>query len=149
MPKIERSIEINSTRDKLWEIISDVDNETEYWRGTKSVRNISRKGNEIEREIVQNFRNAKIKQKVVFRPKDSVEVQYLKGVTEGVKTLTIERIDESRQRLKALWDVRFPGIFRLTTPMIKSHVEKGTIGALERIKNAAEGKRATVGQVKT
>ena len=140
MPKIERSIEINSTRDKLWEIISDVDNEAQYWLGTKSVHNISRQGNEIEREITQNFRNAKIKQKVVLHPKDSVEVQYLKGITEGVKILTIESLDENRQRLKAFWDIRFPGVYRLATPMIKSHVEKGTIGALERIKKAAEAK---------
>jgi len=140
LPKIERSIEMNSTRDKLWEIISDVNNEARYWLGTKSVHNISRKDNEIEREITQNFRNAKIKQKVVLHPKDSVEVQYLEGITEGVKILTIESLDEDRQRLRASWEIRFPGVYRLTTPMVKSHVEKGTIGALERIKKAAEAK---------
>jgi len=140
LPKIEHSIEINSTRDRLWEIISDVDNEARYWLGTKSVFNISRQGNEIEREITQNFRNAKIKQKVVLHPKDSTEVKYLKGITEGVKVVSIESLDENTQRLRAFWDIRFPGIYGLITPMIKSHVEKGTIGALERIKKAAEAK---------
>ena len=142
MTKIEHSIEISSTRDVLWEIMSDVDNEAEYWYGTKSVSNISKQGNEIEREITQNFRNHKIKQRVVLHPKDSVDIQYLKGLTEGVKILTIDTLEENKQRLKAFWDIRFPGIFRLTTPMLRSHVEKGTVEALKRIKDAAETKNS-------
>ena len=139
MPKIEHSIEINSTKERLWQIISDVDNESEYWWGTKEVRNISREGNEINREITQNFRNSTIKQKVILHPnEDSVEVRYLKGINEGVKILTIEPIGENSQRLKAFWDIHFPGIYRLGTPVIKRHVERGTIAALERVKKAAE-----------
>ncbi|MHB8567591.1 MAG: type II toxin-antitoxin system RatA family toxin [Nitrososphaerales archaeon] len=140
MPKFEHSIEINSSKDKVWEIISDLDNEPEYWYGTKSVHNISREGNVITREITQNFGDRRIEQKVVLHPKDSIEVQYLRGVTEGVKILTIESLGESKQRLSAHWDIHFPGIFKLGTPMIKGHVEKGTVMALERIKNVAEGR---------
>ncbi len=139
MPRIERSIEINSSRDKLWDVISDLDNEPEYWYGTKSVHNISREGDVIVREITQNFGGKRIKQRVVLHPKDSIEVRYVRGVTEGVKVLTIESLGENKQRLRAYWDVRFPGLFKLGTPMIKGHVEKGTTMALERIKNAAEG----------
>ncbi len=138
MPKIEESIEIQATQDRVWNIISDLENEGEYWYGTRDVRILSRNGNEIDREIAQNFRNHKIAQKVILRPKESVEIRYLKGLTEGVKVLSIESIGEDRQRLKAFWDVHFTGIYWLATFLVKRHTRNGTLHALERIKQTAE-----------
>ena len=43
MASIEVEIEINATTDKVWETISDIDNEPKFWKGTKEVRNISKK----------------------------------------------------------------------------------------------------------
>ena len=139
MPRIERTIDIEASREKVWEIISDLDNEGEYWWGTKEVHNLSREGNVINRYIIQNFRNHKITQKVVLNPKVSIEIQYLKGLTEGVKTMKLEDL-ENRQRLTAIWDVHFPGIYRLFGSYLSSHVLKGTVGALQRIKDVAEGR---------
>ncbi len=45
--KIEVSTKIKSTVDKVWGIISDIDNETKYWKGTKEIHNISKDGNKI------------------------------------------------------------------------------------------------------
>ncbi|HZW55913.1 MAG TPA: SRPBCC family protein [Nitrososphaerales archaeon] len=140
MPKIDHSIEINASRDRLWEIISDVDNECVYWWGTKAIKNISKDGEVIIRDITQNFGNRKIRQRVILHPKDSVEIQYVKGITEGVKLLSIESVGENKQNLRAYWDVTFSGVLKVATPIIKSHVEKGTLGALQRIKEAAEKK---------
>ena len=144
MPKIEHTVEINASRDRVWDIISDLDNESRYWHGTRVVENISKNGDVIERNIMQNFGNRKIRQRVILHPKNSVEIQYLKGMTEGVRLLSIESLDESRQRLRAHWDVTFTGMLKLATPMIRSHVEKGTLGALQRIKDAAERKETEV-----
>jgi hypothetical protein len=115
MPKIEHSIEIEASVERVWDIISDLDNEAEYWWGTKEVHNISKNGNVIDREIVQNFRNHRILQKVIISPKNKIEVQYLKGLTEGSKLLKLESISENKQRLSATWDVRFPGIYSLAS----------------------------------
>jgi len=136
--KIKHSIEINASKDRVWEIISDLENEPEYWYGTKDTRTISRNGNVVEREITQNFRNHKILQKAVLHPKNSVEIQYLKGLTMGSKIISIEPLEENKQRLNVFWDIHFEGIYKLATPMIKGHTEKGTIGALSRIKQVAE-----------
>jgi len=138
MPKIENTIEIKATKDKVWEIISDLDNEAEYWWGTKEVRNISKEGNTINREITQNFRNHKISQKVILRPKDEIEIQYLKGLTEGAKILKLETVGDNSQKLTSTWNVHFPGIYVLLTWWIAGHVKKGNIDALDRIKKAAE-----------
>ena len=40
--EIKTSVMINSNVDKIWDVISDIDNEPKFWKGTKSVRNISK-----------------------------------------------------------------------------------------------------------
>jgi len=138
MPRIEGSIEIKATKDRVWEVISDLDHEPDYWWGTKDVRNISKDGNTIDREITQNFRNHKISEKVILLPKDEIEISYLKGLTEGVKFLKLETIGENIQKVTAKWDVHYPGIYVLLSYFIPRHVRKGTTEALVRIKRASE-----------
>jgi len=139
VPKIEESIEIDAPVDRVWDIISDLDNEPEYWWGTREVKNLTREGNVIDREIYQNFRKHGIKQRVTLRPRTEVEIQYLKGLTEGVKFLRLESAGENRQRLVALWKIHFTGIYWFATPFIQRHVRKGTRDALLRIKDVSEG----------
>jgi hypothetical protein len=127
----------------VWEIISDLDHEPEYWWGTKVVKNISREQNILNREITQNFRNKKIVQKVILRPMDEVETIYVKGVTEGTKLIKIESISQEKQRVTAKWNIRFPGFYSLMSYFISRHVKKGTLDALDRIKKASETPRAT------
>ena len=138
MPKIAGSIEIRATKDRVWEIISDLDHEPDYWWGTKEVRNISKEGITIDREITQNFRNHKITQKVILRPKEEIETRYLKGLTEGVKLLKLETVGDNTQKVTAAWDVHFPGIYILLTYFIARHMRRGTTDALDRIKKASE-----------
>jgi hypothetical protein len=138
LTRIEESIEIQASKERVWNIISDLENEGEYWYGTRDTRIISRNGNEVEREITQNFRNHKILQKAILRPKESVEIHYLKGITEGVKVVSIQSLSEDRQKLTASWDVHFTGIYKLAEPIIKRHTLSGTVHALQRIKESAE-----------
>jgi len=140
VPKIEESIQIDAIADRVWDIISDLDNEPEYWWGTREVRNFSKEGNVIDSEIYQNFRKHGIKQKVILRPKTEIEIRYLKGLTEGVKFLRLEPLGENRQKLVALWNIHFPGIYWFATPFIQRHVRKGTRDALQRIKDVSEGR---------
>ena len=51
MAEIKTSVIINATQEKVWDVISDIDNEPKFWKGTKEVRNISKDGNQISREI--------------------------------------------------------------------------------------------------
>jgi hypothetical protein len=138
MPKIARSIEIQANKDIVWKIISDLGNEPDYWYGTKEVRIISKNDLTVEREITQNFRNHKIMQKIVLHPSDFMEIDYLKGLTEGKKTLTIEQTSENSVVLRVFWDIHFSGLFWFATPFITRHTTNGTEHALERIKSAAE-----------
>ena len=68
MAIIDTSIDINASVDTVWNIISDLDSEPKFWKGTKETRIISRDGNVITREIVIAFRDSKCMQKITIQP---------------------------------------------------------------------------------
>ena len=76
MTTIEVEIEINATVDKVWDIVSDIDNEPKFWKGTKKVKNISKEGNIINREITIAFRDQKCLQEVKIDDKKRIEAKF-------------------------------------------------------------------------
>ena len=89
MAIINVEIEINSTIDKVWEVVSDIDNEPKFWKGTKEVKNLSKDENVIKREITIAFRDQKCLQEVRIYPKEKIEAKFTKGIIEGVKTVSL------------------------------------------------------------
>lgn len=63
------SREMSAPVDRIWNIVADVDNEPKYWRGTKTVKNISKAENKIEREVTIAFKDSKCRQTVLLNPK--------------------------------------------------------------------------------
>ena len=137
MAKIEVSTKIKSTANKVWDIISDIDNETKYWKGTKEIHNISKDGNKIKREVVIAFRDSKCLQEVTMYPKEKIEVEFTKGIIQGTKTINLKTL-EGEILLEAIWDVKLSGMMGMFTGMIKKHVKSGTEQALQAIKSEAE-----------
>ena len=105
MAEIKTSVIINSTQEKIWEVISDIDNEPKFWKGTKEVKNISKKENHISREITIAFRDQKCLQEVTIVPKETIKAVFTKGVIVGEKILTLKNMDNSCE-LEAVWDVK-------------------------------------------
>jgi len=137
MAIIDTSIGINAPVDRVWDIISDLDNEPKFWRGTKETRIISRDGNVVTREIVIAFRDSKCMQKITIQPKEKIYAEFTKGIIKGSKTLTLKPKDGS-SLLEANWDVKMSGLAGMFTGMIKKHIRSGTEQALESIKQKAE-----------
>ena len=137
MAKIEVSTKIKSTVDKVWDIISDIDNETKYWKGTKEIHNISKDGNKINREVIIAFRDSKCLQEVTLNPKEKIEIVFTKGIIQGTKTITLKML-KGEILLEAIWDVKLSGMMGMFTGMIKKHVKSGTEQALQAIKLEAE-----------
>ena len=135
--KIEVSTKIKSTIDKVWEIVSDLDNETKYWKGTKEIHNISRDGNKIKREVIIAFRDSKCLQEVTIFPKERIEALFTKGIIQGTKTITLTP-SEDQVLLETVWDMKLSGMMGMFTGMIKKHVKNGTEQALQAIKEEAE-----------
>ena len=138
MAEIETSIEINASIDKVWELVSDIDNEPNFWRGTKEVRNISKEGNVVKREIIIAFRDQKCQQEVTLYPKEKIVAQFTKGIIDGSKTVSLKSQNE-HTLLEAKWDIKLTGIMGMFTGMVKKHIKDGTDLALQNIKKELEG----------
>ena len=137
MAIIDTSIDINAPVDRVWDIISDLNNEPKFWRSTKETRIISRDGNVVTREITIAFRDSKCMQKITIQPKEKIYAEFTKGIIKGSKTLTLKPKDGS-SLLEANWDVKMSGLVGMFTGMIKKHIRSGTEQALESIKQKAE-----------
>ena len=137
MATIDTSIQINAPIDKVWDIISDLDAEPKFWRGTKETKIISRDGNLITREIVIAFRDSKCMQKITLEPKERIHAEFTKGIIKGSKTLILKTKNDGSV-LEANWDVKMGGLAGMFTGMIKKHIRSGTEQAIKSIKQQAE-----------
>ena len=137
MVEIKASVTINTTLDKIWSVISDINNEPEFWKGTKSIRNISQEGNTTKREITIAFKDKKCLQDVTLYPKEKVEAVFTKGIISGRKTVTIRETGNAYE-LEAIWDIKLSGMMGMFTGMIKKHIQSGTEQALIEIKREVE-----------
>jgi len=137
MAIIETSVEINSTSEKVWELVSDIDNEPKFWKGTKEVKNFSREGNVVVREIIIAFRDQKCQQEVTFYPKEKIVAVFTKGIISGSKTIELIS-QENLILLEVKWDIKLTGIMSMFTGMIKKHIKSGTDFALQSIKEELE-----------
>ena len=137
MTIINSSIDINASIEKVWNIISDLDNEPKFWKGTKESRTISKDGNVIVREIIIAFRDSKCMQKITLYPKEKIYAEFTDGILKGSKTLNLKSKENSLW-LEVEWDIKMTGLAGMFTGMIKGHVKGGTEQALELIKLEAE-----------
>jgi len=137
MAFIDVHIDIISSVDKVWDIISDLDNEPEFWKGTKETKIISREANVITREIVIAFRNSKCMQKITIYPKEKIHAEFTKGILKGSKTIIVKP-REGGSLLEVNWDIKMSGLSGMFPGMIKKHIKGGTEQALQSIKLKAE-----------
>jgi len=137
MAIIESSIEINAPIERVWDLVSDIDNEPKFWKGTKEVLNISKEGNTVNREIIIAFRDQKCQQRVTLFPKEKIVAVFTKGIISGGKTINLISKDH-KTLLQANWDIKLTGIMGMFTGMVKNHIKNGTDLALENIKETLE-----------
>lgn len=137
MAEIQAQVQIHAPIEKVWKIISDLDNEPKFWRGTKEVRNISKDGNKVKREITIAFKDKKCMQEVTLFPQEKIEAVFTDGVIQGTKSINITPKNDS-VNLEAVWDIKLSGMMGMFTGMIKKHIKSGTEQALQSIKEEAE-----------
>ena len=137
MAVIETSIGINVPSEKVWDLVSDIDNEPKFWKGTKEVRNISKEGDVVNREIIIAFRDQKCQQEVTLYPKEKIVAVFTKGIITGNKTLKLIS-QENQTLLQVKWDIKLTGIMSMFTGIIKKHIRSGTDLALQSIKEELE-----------
>lgn len=131
---------INAPVDRVWEIISDLDKDPEYWHGTRSVKNIRKEENLIERETTIAFKESKCKEIITLEPKNKITIDIISGPITGKKIIELENIKNDKSKIEVKWKIQMKGIMRLFAFVVKKHILKGTRDALERISQKAETK---------
>ena len=137
MAEIQAQVQINATIEKVWSIVSDIDNEPKFWKGTKEVKNISKEGNKVMREITIAFKDKKCMQEVTLYPQKKIEALFTDGIIQGTKLVNLSSTDKG-VNLEAKWDIKLSGMMGMFTGMIKKHIKSGTEQALQSIKEEAE-----------
>lgn len=137
---INQSIEMDAPQSKVWEIVSDVDNDPKYWSGMSEVKNAERKGgNVIERVVKVGFMGHEGHQIIKLHPKESVELVMTKGPLKGSRNIKLIPIQDRKTMVEVAWDFEFSGVPSFARAFVKSQLERVTDEALSKI--AREAKR--------
>ena len=137
MAIIDVSVDINTPIDRVWDIVSDLDNEPKFWKGTKETKIISRDDNIVTREIIIAFRDSRCMQTITIQPKEKIHAEFTKGIIKGSKTISLDP-KKVGCSLNAKWDIKMSGLAGMFTGMISKHVRSGTEQALKAIKQEVE-----------
>ena len=145
MVSVRSEVAIEAPPESVWGIISDLDGEPRYWKGTTAIRNVSSSGNTVTREITIAFRGKKCMQVVTVHPMERIEAAFTEGVMRGTRTLSIRAAGGGAGAgrgptvLRAEWDVSLDGMAgMLAGVVVGRHIRGGTEQALAAIKSEAE-----------
>ena len=138
MATIAEVREVKASADEVWDIISDVDRDPEYWSGLTSIRNIRKEGNLIEREVVVGFMGRKGTQRIELFPKESIQLTMIDGPLRGSREIKLVSLGAKRTKIDVSWDIQFSVIPDFAQGFVRSRLEEGTREALDKIAKAAE-----------
>jgi ribosome-associated toxin RatA of RatAB toxin-antitoxin module len=138
MANFHTSKKIHAPVSEVWKVLSDIDREPEFWHGIKSIKNISKSGNIVEREVVISFKNSVCKETVTIVPMESITTDITEGPLKGKKVVVINRDEEKASVVDVEWDIRLSGFMGIFSKMVKKHILEGTNDALNRISKEVE-----------
>jgi carbon monoxide dehydrogenase subunit G len=124
MSTFQISTEIPAPLENVWNIVSDIDRKPEYWHGTKSVMNIRKVGNIVERETVIAFRNSVCKEIVTLDAKNAVKKRIIDGPIRGTKDIILTPIGTNKTRVDVNWAITVNGLFELFVDNNKAHIKR-------------------------
>lgn len=138
MIEVDIMLKINTTFEKVWNIISNVDNDRNYWKEIVSIKNISRDRNVVVREIYLANGN-KCHQKITLFPKEGIHIRWTKGTITGIKdVMLIDSGNTTVIRVQISYKPR--GAVHIGSRGVLEELQSETENALELIKKEAECK---------
>lgn len=142
----EQTDTINKTRivsapiNKVWNIISDVDKNSNYWP-IAGIKNINKTGNTIEREVLTPPNNNKAHQFITLNPEKSIIENQTQGAITGVKTITLSPVDSNSNKteINVLWNLDLSKIPIFGKVFAKDNIGKSVDEALNKIEKVLQG----------
>ena len=133
---------VNASKDKVWNIISNVDKNPDYWP-ISIVKNISKSDNTVEREVTvpaPPFMDNKAHQIITIIPEQFTIIEnQTQGAVTGVKTISLLQAenDANQTEVSIIWNLdtsKIPGIGK---GFAKDGISNSVDEALNKIANAA------------
>jgi len=135
--EIKAAIEINAPADKVWKVISDLDNDPKFWTAITTIRNISHENNIIKREVLLAKVN-KCAQIITLYPNEKIHTEWTKGIIKGTKDLSLTPKNNATY-LEVVLNYKFTGMAGLMSGKITKDIQNEAQRAVELIKIKAEG----------
>ena len=144
LEEIKVSREIYAPIDQVWNVVSDIDNETKYWSTFKAIKNINMTAinmtaNTTEREVTLAtgpFGETITHQFVTVNPeKFVVETNITQGPVIGTRTLTLSpsSSNSNATKIDAFWNVDMSGVPIFGRGFAKEGIMRTTEEALNNI----------------
>ena len=150
LEEIKASREISSPIDQVWNVVSDVDNETKYWSTFKAIKNINMTAinmtaNTTEREVTLvtgPLGETITHQFVTVNPEQFVvETNITEGPVTGTRTLALSPSSNANAtRIDVFWNVDMSGIPVFGRGFAKDGIMRTTVEALSNIAAVVEVK---------
>jgi uncharacterized protein YndB with AHSA1/START domain len=150
LEEIKASREISSPIDQVWNVVSDVDNETKYWSTFKAIKNINmtainKTANTTEREVTLvtgPLGETITHQFVTVNPEQFVvETNITEGPVTGTRTLALSPSSNANAtRIDVFWNVDMSGIPTFGRGFAKDGIMRTTEEALSNIAAEVEVK---------
>lgn len=133
--------DISAPAHKVWGIISNVDNDPQYWSTFKEINNINKTDNIIERQVIisagpQNNTSHQIV--TVYPDMMKIQTKLTEGFVIGSRILELENLSASKSRLSAIWDIDLSGIPIIGRGFAENGIKQTTEEALKKIAQAAQ-----------
>ena len=150
LEEIKASSEISSPIDQVWNVVSDIDNETKYWSTFKAIKNINKTAinmtaNTTEREVTLAagpLGETITHQFVTVNPEQFVvETNITEGPVTGTRTLALSPSSNANAtRIDVFWNVDMSGIPIFGRGFAKDGIMRTTEEALSNIAAEVEVK---------
>lgn len=131
---------VNASTDKVWNIISNVDKNPDYWP-ISIVKNISKSDNTVEREVTvpaPPFMDNKAHQIISIIPDQFTIIEnQTQGAVTGVKTISLlqAKNDANKTEVSIVWDLDLSKIPGIGKGFAKDGINKSVDEALNKIAN--------------
>jgi carbon monoxide dehydrogenase subunit G len=137
MVEIKIRVQINAPTNKVWDVISDVDNDPTFWKGTTAMRNLTKDGTVITREVTIG-KVDRCLQTVTLFPKEGVNVRWTKGSITGTKDLMLVPMGDATQ-LEVVLKYKLSGMASFLSGKITKDLQREADEAVQSIKEKVEG----------
>ena len=131
---------VNASKDKVWNTISNVDKNPDYWP-ISIVKNISKSNNTVEREVTvpaPPFMDNKAHQIISIIPDQFTIIEnQTQGAVTGIKTISLQEAgsESNKTEISIVWNLDLSKIPGIGKGFAKDGISKSVDEALNKIAN--------------